>query len=108
MAPELQYLDGVNPLLDLTHQLSHDPTPPPVISVSHASSKAGFDSIPLEGFDIDAALLSLQGVTVFAAAGDSGVHDADAAITGRLCGYSPLWPASSLLAPQRVSSCWPR
>jgi hypothetical protein len=60
MAPELQYLDGVNPLLDLTHQLSHDPTPPPVISVSHASSKAGFDSIPLEGFDIDAALLSLQ------------------------------------------------
>lgn len=28
MPPELQYLDGVNPLLDLTHQLSHDPTPP--------------------------------------------------------------------------------
>jgi tripeptidyl-peptidase I len=37
----------------------------------------------------------VQGVTIFAAAGDSGVHNADAATKTRSCGYSPLWPASS-------------
>ena len=60
MAPEFQYLDGVNPLLDLTHQLSHDPTPPPVISVSYGSSEADVDRITLDAFDTEAKLLSLQ------------------------------------------------
>ena len=44
-------------------------------------------------------LLALQGVTIFVAAGDSGVHDRAAGNDASKCGYSPLWPASSPWVP---------
>ena len=95
VAPEFQYLGGVDPILDLIQHLSRDSRPAPVVTISYGTSEDLIDQDHLESFETEVKLLTLQGVTIFAAAGDSGVHSREAAENSASCGYSPLWPASS-------------
>ena len=60
MAPEFQYLDGVNPLFELVHHLSHDDQPPSVVSFSYATREALVDKATLDAFETEVKLLSLQ------------------------------------------------
>ena len=78
-APEFRYVGGVefpNPVLDLINQLSHEPRPPPVVSISYGAPEGAGGAADLAQFDIEAKVLSLQGVSLFAAAGE--LHHASA------------------------------
>lgn len=73
--------------------VANDPDPPMVVSISYAMSEHWV--LPMEKyfFDLEAKKVSLMGVTIVASSGDAGASNADEA---SLCGYNPIFPASSI------------
>jgi len=74
-------------------QVSDLSNPPKVFSVSYGIPEHYLTFYEKFVFDTEIMKLGLQGVTILAAAGDSGVAGDDANPT--MCGYNPDFPASS-------------
>ncbi len=73
-------------------------TTPLVISISYGGPEYQFSSIYLHSFRIEALKLAAQGVTIVASSGDDGANcAAGLCSTSALCGYYPMFPASSPL-----------
>lgn len=73
-------------------ELAEDESPPMIVSISYGMPEHFVSSQDKYYFDVQAQKLALRGVTVVAAAGDNGVSDAKIRL---MCGYNPLFPASS-------------
>ena len=87
---EFRHLTGDDPLVSLVEQLANDNNPPPVVSISYGGAEAHVvNHSAARRFDIEVMLLSVQGVTIVAASGDSGANGKST------CGYDPVWPATS-------------
>jgi tripeptidyl-peptidase I len=72
-------------------------TTPLVISISYGSIETQLSAAYLNSFNIEALKLAAQGVTIIASSGDDGVNCARSlcSSTAPVCGYYPLFPASS-------------
>lgn len=73
--------------------VANDPDPPMVVSISYAMSE--YWVLPMEKyfFDLEAKKVSLMGVTIIASSGDAGASNA---AEESMCGYNPIFPASSI------------
>ena len=69
--------------------------PPKVISMSYGSLETNMVASVYMAFDNEAIKLGIQGTTVLAASGDDGVSPFYARSDRNLCGYVPVFPASS-------------
>ena len=65
-----------------------------VISISYSIAEHFLSYFEVQIFDIEAMKLLVQGVTLLAAAGDSGVTGDGYGYSS--CGYNPVFPASSI------------
>ena len=65
-----------------------------VISISYSIAEHFLSYFEVKIFDIEAMKLLVQGVTLLAAAGDSGVTGDGYGYAS--CGYNPVFPASSI------------
>jgi tripeptidyl-peptidase-1 len=87
-------LGQVDPWLAWILEVSNMTAPPDVISISYISYEDQFDAAYAKSFTTEALLLSLQGVTILAAAGDDGVSGYFVKKGTKSCGYYPMFPAS--------------
>ena len=77
-------------------QAADSENPPHVFSISYGTVEAALTSIEKLLFDFEAKKLGIQGVTILASSGDTGVAGDAASFYGTLlCGYNPDFPASS-------------
>jgi len=67
--------------------------PPLVMSISYATMEGYMDPTELDQWNIEAIKLGVQGVTLVAASGDSGVSGFFD--DPKYCGYGPVFPCSS-------------
>lgn len=87
----------VNFLIDVSSRRGSSTTPL-VITISYGGPESQFSSVYLHSFKIEALKLAAQGVTIVASSGDDGVNcAAGLCSTSAVCGYYPLFPASSPL-----------
>lgn len=87
-------LGQVDPWLAWILEVSNMTSPPDVISISYISYEDQFDAAYAKSFTTEALLLSLQGVTILAAAGDDGVSGYFVKKGTKSCGYYPMFPAT--------------
>ena len=104
---DMQYIMTMSPYSPTTYwysdnwftgflsEVANTVKPPKVISMSYASQETNMVASVYMAFDNEAIKLGIQGTTVLAASGDGGVSPLSAGADRNLCGYVPVFPATS-------------
>jgi subtilase family serine protease len=88
------YQEDIFSWIIIESHLSH---PPKVTSISYGYLENELLSYPqyLNSFNVEAMKLAIQGVTIVASSGDSGVANFIAEEDVSECSYNPVFPASN-------------
>eukprot|EP01039_Chlorochromonas_danica_P013784 gene13784-16012_t len=89
------YWNGTENWASWLVQVASMATPPLVFSISYASYEASLSKAIIASFQREAIKLSAMGVTLVASSGDDGVAGWLVRDDSSLCGYHPMFPASS-------------